>query len=95
MPHRSSGGGGGSGAVCVEEVRLSSTKLLAVKRENLETVLPKFGGKVRVLAGAHAGSEGKLMALALGSFSCSVALKGGKEVQGLSYDHVCKLKGRK
>ncbi|CAK0887470.1 unnamed protein product, partial [Prorocentrum cordatum] len=78
-------GSGRAAGACTEELR--------VRRERLQTVLPKLGGRVLVLPGAEDDFAGEavLRSLEADSFSCTVALPGGGLLRGLPYERVCKL----
>ena len=64
---------------------------LAVSEDKLETVIPAAGKNVMVCGGEHKGRVGKLIAIDEESFSVSVTLLDGMEVQGLPYEHACKV----
>lgn len=55
----------------------------------LETVIPKPGGPVVVVSGAHDGATGTLVGVDIDSFCAQVALASGTVVS-LPYEHVCK-----
>merc|ERR1740121_1700611 len=66
---------------------------LRVRRERLQTVLPKLGGRVLILPDARDdfAGEAALRSLEADSFSCTVALPDGNLLPGLPYERVCKL----
>lgn len=61
----------------------------------LETVLPRVGGKVQIVNGVHRGERGEVAKIDVDNFCCSVRLTTGPErgnvVTRLEYEFVCKL----
>ena len=57
----------------------------------LQTVLPRLGGRVEVVEGADAGQPGVLEALREEAFACRVRLAESGKVIEVPYESVCKL----
>jgi hypothetical protein len=57
----------------------------------LETILPKPGGRVAVLAGEGAGERGVVTAIHVERFVVDVALDGGRCLPGKAYSEVTKV----
>ncbi|CDJ41174.1 Splicing factor-like protein, related [Eimeria tenella] len=87
---------------------LEGGAILKLDQEYLETVIPAIGGRVAVVLGEWRGHEGRLEALNIDSYSVRVTLdtgplfkldkyrgNSGVAVEGLPYEHVCKLEVRK
>jgi len=72
------------------ELLTGSAEHFSLPASSLETVLPRLGGRVAVVAGAYVGSRGELRALQEELFSCIVALPDGRTVT-LPYESVCKM----
>ena len=77
------------------EVALKKSKtVLKLDSLMVETVIPRIGGPVRVLAGPWRGKHATLTSVQQASFSVTVTISQspyeGVVVKGLSYDHVCK-----
>ena len=72
-----------------------SGQLLMLDQDELETVIPQVGGKVLVVNGAYRGAEGQLLSINVEEFSTSLrlttGLHGGRVVDGIEYEDVCKL----
>ena len=70
-------------------------KLVKLDQEDLETVIPQVGGKVRIVNGTHRGAEGQLLSINVDQFSTSIKIQGGmhggRVVEGIEYEDVCKL----
>jgi G patch domain/KOW motif-containing protein len=56
----------------------------------LETVIPKPGGTVAVVGGAHDGARGTLVDVDVDAFCARVQLQSSAEIVLLPYEHVCK-----
>ena len=56
----------------------------------LQTVLPRLGGRVEVVEGAYAGEAGVLEELREEAYACRVRLESGRTVE-LPYESVCKV----
>jgi len=73
---------------------LDSGDLLKVDQEQLETVIPAIGGKVRIVNGAYCGEEGTLRAVEMEKFSAKVEICSGPytgTVIEAPYEDICKL----
>jgi hypothetical protein len=70
---------------------LASAERVELPATSLETVLPRLGGRVAVVAGAYAGRRGDLRALQEELYSCSVELAPDGVLVTLPYESVCKL----
>jgi DNA/RNA-binding protein KIN17 len=72
--------------------------VVRIDQDDLETVLPAVGGRVRVVNGAYRGRHGKLHAIHEAKFCASVCLDadddgsdGGRIIDGIEYEDVCKM----
>mmetsp|Transcript_5263 Transcript_5263/g.8549 ORF Transcript_5263/g.8549 Transcript_5263/m.8549 type:complete len:415 (-) Transcript_5263:53-1297(-) len=74
------------------DVRMAEDKaLVRLDQELLETVIPNVGKIVRVVKGSHKGCRATMRAVDFESFSVTVELEDGNEMEGLGYDEVCKI----
>lgn len=74
------------------DIRMAEDKaLVRLDQELLETVIPNVGKTVRVVKGSHKGSRATMRAVDFESFSVTVELEDGNEMDGLGYDEVCKI----
>jgi hypothetical protein len=64
----------------------------AAPRDALETIIPKPGGRVVLLAGEGAGSRGVLTAIHVDAYSCDVTLDDGRALSGKAYAEVTRAK---
>ncbi|KAJ9458690.1 KIN17-like protein [Diplonema papillatum] len=72
----------------VGKVRLHDAAAATIDQQQLETVVPKPGGAVVVVAGPHRGARGVLAEVLPNEFSARIALKN--EVLTLRYEHFSK-----
>eukprot|EP00803_Ostreobium_quekettii_P005824 evm.model.scf_128EXC.13 EVM.evm.TU.scf_128EXC.13 scf_128EXC:99599-100813(+) len=79
----------------VGEIRmLRSGDVVRVDQEQLETVLPKTGGRVLVVNGAYRGQRGVLLGIDTDKYKAEVELQvgaGRRRKVWLEYEDVCKL----
>ncbi len=68
-----------------------SGDLLKLDQDDLETVIPAAGGRVLVVNGPHRGARATLLAIDQEKFCVRVQLEGGREVDGVEYEDVCKV----
>ena len=73
-----------------------SGDLLQLDQDDLETVIPAVGGRVRLVNGRGRGEEGVLAALDEANFCVSVRVEGdgplaGTTLERVDYEDVCKL----
>ena len=64
---------------------------LQLDQDDLETVIPTAGRRVRVLNGYGRGRVGTLKAIDVDSFSVSVELDGGEVLEKVDYEDVSRL----
>lgn len=69
---------------------LESGDLLRVDQSQLETVIPKVGGRVMVVNGRHQGEDGEVEDILKDDFKVKVRLKSGRATLE-EYEHVSKL----
>ncbi|XP_026189802.1 DNA/RNA-binding protein KIN17 [Cyclospora cayetanensis] len=87
---------------------LEGGAILKLDQEYLETVIPPIGGRICVVLGMWRGHEGRLERLDIDSYSAKVTLDSGPlfklqqyknasgvPVEGLPYEHICKLHRQK
>lgn len=66
--------------------------ILELDQGDLETVIPKPGGKVLLLFGPRRGEEAKVTAINVGSFSVDLTLShSGQELKSIAYEAVSRL----
>lgn len=70
---------------------LDSKDLLRIDQEMLETVIPNIGKSIKIVKGSYRGRQGKLKAVDFHSFSVTVVLEDGTEIEGMGYDEICKI----
>ena len=62
---------------------------------SLSIYLSQVGGKVLIVNGSHRGAEGQLLSINVDAFSTSIKIQGGmhggRVVEGIEYEDVCKL----
>jgi len=73
----------------------ASGSLVSLDQDDLETVIPSEGGKVRIVNGAYRGSAAKLLSIDVDRFCVSLRIEGGthggRVLDGIEYEDVCKL----
>ncbi|GJZ80747.1 KIN17-like protein [Tanacetum coccineum] len=74
---------------------IESKHKLRVDQEELETVIPKIGGVVRVVNGAYRGLNVRLLSVNTDKFCAKVHIeKGvydGRVIQAIEYEDICKV----
>lgn len=80
---------GGYGArVSVHE----STAVLELDQDDLETVIPKPGGKVLILRGAHRGSQAVVLSIDVDAYAVNLILTSTEEeLQNIEYEAISRL----
>ena len=72
--------------------------LLQLDQEDVETVIPAAGGRVRLVNGRARGEAATLVAIDEEKFCVSVRIEdgplAGTLVEGVEYEDVCKLASR-
>ena len=72
-----------------------SGDLLKLDQEDLETVIPSVGGRVRILNGKCRGSVARLTAIDEANFCVAVEVEGGTRagtvLSKVEYEDVCKM----
>lgn len=68
---------------------------LKLDQNQLETVLPQIGGKVKVVNGAYRGTTATLLSVDVAKFCAQIrlenGLKSGRIVDGVQYEDICKI----
>ena len=70
---------------------LDTADLLQLDQEDLETVIPSVGGRVCIVNGRGRGEVGVLASLDEEKYCVSVRIEGGRTLDGIEYEDVCKL----
>ena len=74
---------------------IESGDLLEMDQEDLETVIPAAGGRVRIVNGRGRGLDARLIAINEEKYSVDVRIEegpcAGMEVSGVEYEDCCKL----
>ncbi|MED6137953.1 DNA/RNA-binding protein kin17 [Stylosanthes scabra] len=74
---------------------LESKHVLRVDQEELETVIPQVGGRVKIVNGAYRGSIAKLLGVDTDHFCAKVQIeKGaydGRVLKAVEYEDICKI----
>ena len=72
---------------------LAKVKLLFDKldQDDLETVIPSIGGKVRLVNGRRRGEVATLQAIDEARFCVRVELADGTVLDGVEYEDACKI----
>lgn len=74
---------------------LESKHVLRVDQEELETVIPQVGGRVKIVNGAYRGSVAKLLGVDTDKFCAKVQIeKGpydGRVLKAMEYEDICKV----
>ena len=78
----------------IGEVRMLDSKhVLRLDQQMLETVIPKEGGRVRLLQGSHRGKDGSVRRINADRFSVSVQVEGGGDAEvEVPYEDVSKIR---
>lgn len=70
-------------------------ELLKLDQDDLETVIPAEGGKVRIVNGLYRGAVAKLTKIDVQKFSVSLKVvdgaHAGRELEDIEYEDVCKI----
>ena len=75
-----------------EVEHLKTGALIQVDQEQLETVIPKEGGRVLVLSGAHKGAKAKLLGVNTKKFQAEIEIEdAGRRRLWVEYDDVSKV----
>jgi len=68
---------------------------LKLDQNQLETVLPQIGGKVKVVNGAYRGTTATLLSIDISKYCAQIrlenGLKSGRIVDGILYEDICKI----
>jgi len=80
----------------VGEIKMLESKhVLRVDRDELETVIPRIGGLVRIVNGAYRGSNARLLSVDTEKFCAKVqvekGLYDGKVLRAVEYEDICKI----
>ena len=78
----------------IGEIRMLDSKhVLRLDQQMLETVIPKEGGRVRLLQGSHRGKDGSVRRINADRFSVSVQVEGGGDAEvEVPYEDVSKIR---
>ena len=76
---------------------ISSGDLVRLDQDDLETVIPAVGGRVRIVNGGYRGAAAKLTAIDVDNFCVQLRVEGGEHggrvLDKVEYEDVCKLAG--
>ncbi|KAM3197491.1 hypothetical protein ACQJBY_072887 [Aegilops geniculata] len=74
---------------------LESKHVVRVDQDELETVVPRIGGLVRIVNGAYRGSNARLLTVDTEKFSAKLlvekGLYDGRVLEDVEYEDICKV----